>query len=296
MGTIWIPGAERLGDGSIGGDMDTPDGKPRATWHTTESGAGDDAFNAVARYLSAKQYEPHVLYDPTTDRLGQYGPLNQSARALQNWGDVRTNRTGKVNIQIEVLARAGTPFTGYWKPGPNYRALMAAIRSWGIPDVFPLPLATSASFCVRTRNVWLGTAGHYGHCNTPGNSHWDPGHIDTGKLFEAAPVATPKPPAPKPTPKPIVSVAHLNTARQKDIPAPNGHTTYKAEVLVFENALVAEGLLAKKYADGSFGTKTQEAYDAFRRKMGLTGSAATGTVGLTSLTMLAKRRAFTAKA
>jgi GH25 family lysozyme M1 (1,4-beta-N-acetylmuramidase) len=104
------------------------------------------------------------------------------------------------------------------------------------------------------------------------------------------------PAAPKPAAKPVVSVAHLNAARKKDIPAATGHTTYKAEVLVFENALVAEGLLEKKYADGSFGTLTDDAFTAFRHKMGFTGKDATGTVGLSSLTMLAKRHAFSAKA
>lgn len=293
MGTIWIPGAERLGDGSIGGAMDTPDRKPRTTWHTTESGAGDAAFEAVARYLIAEQFEPHILYDPTTDRLGQFGPLNESARALQNWGAVRTNRTGKVNIQIEVLARAGTPFTGYWKPGKNFRALMAAIRSWGVPDVFPLPLASSANGCVRTSSVWLETAGHYGHCNTPGNGHWDPGFISPKLMFAAAPVSTT---VPVPAPKPVVSVAHLNSARAKDVPAETGHTTHKAEVLVVEKALHAEGLLSSGYVDGSWGTKTDDAYDAFRRKMGYTGSSATGKVGLESLKKLAARHGFTAKA
>lgn len=293
MGTIWIPGAERLGDGSIGGAMDTPGNAPRVTWHTTESGAGNAAFSSVAQYLINEQYEPHILYDPTTDRLGQYGPLNESARALQNDGSLRTNRTGKVNIQIEVLGRAATPFTGYWKPGKNFKALMAAIRSWGIPDLFPLPLASSASKCVRTSSVWLNTPGHYGHCNTPGNSHWDPGAISPKVLFAAAPVTSP---TPKPSTKPVVSVAHLNTARAKDIPAATGHTTYKAEVLTFENALVAEGLLEKKYADGSYGTKTDDAYTAFRHKMGYTGTGATGKVGLESLQLLAARRAFTAKA
>lgn len=292
MGTIWIPGAERLGDGSIGGAMDTP-GKPsRVVWHTTESGAGNSAFSAVAGYLVAEQYEPHILYDPTTDRLGQFGPLNESARALQNDGSTRTNRTGRVCIQIEVLGRASTPFTGYWKPGKNFRALMAAIRSWGVPDVFPLPLASSASHCVRTRSAWLDEGGHYGHCNVPGNSHWDPGAISPKALFAAAPGGV----SPAPATKPVVSVAHLNAARAKDIPAATGHTTYKTEVKTVENALVAEGLLAKEWADGSFGTKTQDAYDAFRRKEGYTGSDATGSVGLGSLKKLAARHGFTAKA
>lgn len=96
--------------------------------------------------------------------------------------------------------------------------------------------------------------------------------------------------------KPSVSVAHLNAARAKDIPAPTGHTTYKTEVDIVEEALVAEGLLEKRYADGSWGTKTDEAYNAFRRKVGYTGDAARGSVGLESLKKLAARRGFTAKA
>ncbi|MER7922173.1 peptidoglycan-binding protein LysM [Streptomyces sp. NPDC096057] len=298
MAEIWLKEAERLGDGSIGGAMDTPSKPARVVWHTTESGAGDGAFKAVAKYLTDEAYEPHFLYDPTTDRIGQYGPMNQSARALQNDGSTRTNRTGAACIQIEVLGRAATPFTGYWKPGPNFRALMRAIRSWGIPDVFPEHLAKNSNDCVRSRDVWLNTPGHYGHCNVPGNSHWDPGAISTTALFKAAPVtSTPTTPTKPTTPaKPTVSVAHLNAARKADIPAKTGHTTYRAEVLLFENALVAEGLLNKSYADGSFGTLTQTAYDAFRRKQGYTGSAATGTVGLESLRKLAARHGFTAKA
>ena len=164
-------------------------------WHTTESGAGNAAFDSVGKYLRTIGAEPHVLYDPTTDRLGQFGPLNASARALRNDGSTRTNRTGKVCIQIEVLARAATPFTGYWKPGKNFKALMAAIRSWGVPDA--TPLGSFAKGASRDRNTWLTKGGHYGHCNVPGNDHWDPGAISAAKLFAAAPVGgTPKPPAP----------------------------------------------------------------------------------------------------
>ncbi|MFB7114049.1 peptidoglycan-binding protein [Streptomyces sp. NPDC056291] len=297
MGEIWIKEAERLGGGSIGGAMDTPSAPPRVVWHTTESGSGDASFNAVGKYLTSISAEPHFLYDPTTDRLAQYGPMDQSARALKNDGLTRTNRTGRVCIQIEVLGRAASPFTSSWKPGPNFKALMRTIRSWGVPDTFPMgtPAAT-ASACKRDRNTWATKGGHYGHCHVPGNDHWDPGAISTTALFAAAPVtSTPSAGSGSSTPaKQTVSVAHLNAARAKDIPAPTGHTTHKAEVLVLENALVAEGLLQKKYADGSFGTLTQDAYDAFRRRMGYKGSAATGSVGLESLKKLAARRGFTA--
>jgi hypothetical protein len=306
MSEIWIKEAERLGDGKIGGDMDTPTAPPRVVWHTTESGTGDAAFDAVGKYLISIAAEPHILYDPTTDRLAQYGPLNQSARALRNDGLTRTNRTGRVCIQIEVLGKAASPFTSSWKPGPNVRALMRAIRSWGVPDTWPggrLAARYNDPDVSRSRSTWATKGGHYGHSQVPGNDHWDPGNIDQAAIFKAAPKTSAPAPAkpstgttPKPPAKPTVSVAHLNSARAKDIPAATGHVTYPAEVKVVEAALKAEGLLTSRYVDGSWGTLTQDAYDAFRRKVGYKGDAAKGAVGLESLTKLAARHGFTAKA
>ncbi|MFD7554106.1 hypothetical protein ACFV9E_06150 [Streptomyces sp. NPDC059835] len=200
MGEIWIPEAIRLGDGVIAGAgaMDTPNNPPRAVWHTTEGSSGTAAaFQSTADYLMSENYEPHILYDPKTDMLGQFGPLNQSAKALVNAGSVRTNRTGRVCIQIEVMAKAGTAFTGYWKPGKNFRALLRAIRSWGIPDEWPAGrLAQSYSDdSPRPLNTWLTRGGHYGHSNVPGNDHWDPGAIDRAALL-AAGAATTTPTAP----------------------------------------------------------------------------------------------------
>lgn len=188
MGEIWIPEAERLGDGVIAGAgaMDTPTAPPRVVWHTTEGSAGSSAaFHSTADYLMSENYEPHILYDPITDQLGQFGPLNQSAKALMNAGGVRTNRTGRVCIQIEVMAKAGSPFTDYWKPGPNFAALLRAIRSWGVPDDWPAGrLAQSYSEdSPRPLTTWQTRGGHYGHSNIPGNDHWDPGAINTAALL-----------------------------------------------------------------------------------------------------------------
>ncbi|WP_405016424.1 peptidoglycan-binding protein [Kitasatospora sp. NBC_00070] len=199
MAETWVAEAERLGAGSIGSAPDTPGAPARAVWHTTESGTGDAAFDAVAGYLIREGYQPHFLYDPTTDRLGQFGPLDQSARALANAPGIRTNRTGSACIQIEVLGRAAQPFTATWRPGPRFRALLRAIRSWGIPDAFPVRLAANGGDCLRPSGTWSTTGGHYGHCNVPGNDHWDPGNLDTAALFAAAgPGGTnpPRPPAP----------------------------------------------------------------------------------------------------
>ncbi len=266
MGIIWIEDAERLGDGKIGGDMDTPKRPPRVVWHTTESGAGNPAFDAVGKYLRTIGAEPHILYDPTTDRLGQFGPLDKSARALRNDGSTRTNRTGKVCIQIEVLARAASPFTAYWKPGPNFRKLMTAIRSWGVPDVFPMgALPASAGSNLRTESVWLGEAGHYGHRNVPGNDHWDPGAISRTALFAAAPVAG----APAKQYVIYPGAAFFKTGRRSPI------------IAAMHKRLVAVG--CDRYASSAnsdvWGSGDERSYAAWQRKCGATGSGADGIPG-----------------
>jgi LysM repeat protein len=184
-GPAYVSGATRFGDQSIGGAMDTPGNPPRAVWHTTESPAGGGYFASVAAYLIRVGAEPQVIYDPVTDQLGQFGPLTSSGRALQNDGSRRTNREGKVNIQVEVLGRAKDPWTKGFDPAkkPNYRKLIAAMRAHGIPDVWPAgkPAATAAAVASgpRSRTTWQTKGGHFGHCHVPANSHWDPGAIDT---------------------------------------------------------------------------------------------------------------------
>ncbi|MFE4020648.1 hypothetical protein ACFXPZ_25130 [Streptomyces sp. NPDC059101] len=90
-----------------------------------------------------------------------------------------------------------------------------------------------------------------------------------------------------------MSVAHLVMAARTDPPAAQGHTTYRAEVLLVERALVAEGLLNSSYADGSYGTKAVTAYAALQRRYGYSGRDADGIPGITSLTRLGKVHGFT---
>jgi hypothetical protein len=205
-GTIWIPGAERLHASAPGGTI-TSTAPPRVVWHTVEAPAGKDStFASMIRVLTGKSAEPQVLYDPVTDRLGQFIPLDLSGRALKNDGATKTNRTGRVCIQIEVMGYSAHPFTDTWKPGPNFRNLMAAIRSWGIPDAWPsgpppkyIDGRGNVPADERSRTIWLGKAGHYGHSQVPGNSHGDPGAINTSKLFAAAKTTAPTPAAPPKT-------------------------------------------------------------------------------------------------
>ena len=182
-GPAYIEGVVRFGGQSIGGAMDTPGNPARTTWHTTESPAGGSYLTSISAYLIRVGAEPQVVYDPVTDGLVQLGPLTQSGRALRNDGSRRTNREGKVNIQVEVLGRAKSPWTKGFDPAkkPNYRKLIAAARAHGVPDTWPAgkPAATAAAATNRSRTTWQSKGGHYGHSQVPGNDHWDPGAIDT---------------------------------------------------------------------------------------------------------------------
>jgi hypothetical protein len=104
--------------------------------------------------------------------------------------------------------------------------------------------------------------------------------------------------APKPatgtsaTPKrPQVSLKRLTAAFRADPPKKGTPVSY-APVEVVENALVAERLLAKKYADGHAGTATRSAYSLYQERLGFTGDDADGVPGPTSLGRLAKKYGF----
>lgn len=195
-GPAYISDVVRFGDQSIGGAMDHPENPPRVVWHTTESPAGGNYFSSIAAYLIRVGSEPQVIYDPVTDKLGQFGPLTQSARALKNDGSRRTNREGRVCIQVEVLGRASQPWTTGFDPAakPNFRRLLAAARAHGVPDVWPAgkPKATADAVAktTRSRPTWEGKGGHFSHGQVPGNSHWDPGAINTDIVPGKPPVVS----------------------------------------------------------------------------------------------------------
>jgi LysM repeat protein len=216
-GPAYISGVTRFGDQSIGGAMDYPGNPPRLTWHTTESPAGGNYFSSIAAYLIRVGAEPQVIYDPITDQLGQFGPLTQSGRALRNDGSWRTNREGKVNIQVEVLGRAAAPWTKGFDPAtkPNFRKLIAAGRAHGVPDVWPAgkPPASAAAAAKgsRSRTTWQTKGGHYAHAQVPGNDHWDPGAIDTA-IVPGKPIVTETGSDPDPAP----STASTYTVKKGD--------------------------------------------------------------------------------
>lgn len=106
------------------------------------------------------------------------------------------------------------------------------------------------------------------------------------------PTTTTTAPATPAPAKPKVSLKHIMYAARHDPAAAQGHTSYKAEVLLVERALKAESLLSGTYVDGSFGTKTVAAYKAWQKRLGYTGDAADGIPGKTSLTKLGSKHGF----
>ncbi|MFC1418498.1 hypothetical protein [Streptacidiphilus cavernicola] len=119
--------------------------------------------------------------------------------------------------------------------------------------------------------------------------------------------AAPSPTAPTPPPAPgkpqagvpAVSLAAVIAAAAHDGPAPQGSALHRADVLPVEQALAAEGLLAARWVDGSYGTETVTAYAAWQRRysdahrLGWTGADVNGIPGRESLTALGAKHRFT---
>lgn len=116
--------------------------------------------------------------------------------------------------------------------------------------------------------------------------------------FKDASKPDPKPapkPRPKPRPKPAVEPVRLDrvvAAAKRDPEARAGTFTGKRHVEVVEDALVREGLLARKYADGHYGTATLAAYAAWQHRLGYRGDDADGVPGADSLSKLGKKYDF----
>lgn len=278
MGTVWIAGAERFGDGSIGGAMDSPNLPGRAVEHTVECPPGRGYFLSMAAYLVRVATEPHILRDPQSDSLGQFGPLNQSARALRNAGSVRTNRTGQVCIQSEVCAYASRPWTDGFVPAdnPNYLKFIAAVDSWNVPRVWPAgpPQRYPGDHDDRDMSTWLNRGGYFGHSQVPGNDHGDPGAIDIAKCPPSNVVVPPT--GPPTDPNAFPGTQFFGPGRS------NAYVTRLGQMLVARGG-------ARFYSVGpgpTWGDADRLATQAFQRAQGWTGADADGFPGPTTWYML----------
>ncbi|MGV9278043.1 peptidoglycan-binding domain-containing protein [Streptomyces griseosporeus] len=300
MPDLWMPGAQRL---DIGNHAPTDGGPAKAighiTWDENATAAAPKAlvpYERLRDYFSknatGRQVAPHLLWDPFTGRICQFFPANSRSLSLRDLaGGTRTNRAGSVVIQVEALFFPYCKVDGkvYAKlsdtPCKGWPELQAWVHSWGVPNTWPMG-APAGFTSRRSPSVWASQAGWYAHGDVPENDHTDPG---SWPAFVATPTA-------RPSTKPSVSLKHLIYAAQHDPAAAQGHTTYKAEVLLVEKALKAEGLLSGTYVDGSFGTKTIAAYKAWQKRLGYTGDDADGIPGHTSLTRLGAKHGFEVKA
>lgn len=195
MVDLWMPGAAKHDLGNHG----AMDGGPaRATWHIT-SNSNDHTFTNEYGWFTGggADVAPHLLWDPFTGQIAQFFPADSRSLSLQNAGTVRTNRTGKYNIQIEIVFTENEVVGGKKyatvkdTPCKGLAGIVAWLRSLGVADVWPGGSPTGFSRDTVSMDTWLNSGGHYGHNQVPGNSHVDPGPMPD--LFGAKSTPLPVP-------------------------------------------------------------------------------------------------------
>lgn len=92
--------------------------------------------------------------------------------------------------------------------------------------------------------------------------------------------------------RPVVNMERALLAAQIDPGRPGTGITRgaKPSVLRIERALRKQGLLARRYVDGHFGSSTVSAYARWQRRLGYSGLGANGLPGETSLKRLGRGR------
>ena len=274
MPELWMPGATRL---DIGDHAPTDGGGAKAIAHITWDRNASAAKPAdLVPYSSLRSYfagagarvAPHILWDPFTGRFTQFVPANSRSKSLADApGGTRTNRAGAVVIQIEALffpyCRVGD--TVYARlvdtPCAGWPELLAWVRSWGVPDVWPMGRPTSFA-SNRSASTWASKGGWYGHSQVPENDHQDPGSWPAFTPTEV-----------KPTPyEPFPGAAFFKAGRRSPV------------IAAMHKRLAAEG--CDRYASQAnadvWGSGDALSYAAWQRRLGYTGSAADGIPGKTS--------------
>ena len=178
---------------------------------------------------------------------------------------MRTNRTGKYNIQIEIVFTAGETVDGKKyntvadTPCKNVDKIVNWLRSLGIEDGWPGGAPQGLVRDTVAMGTWLSRSGHYGHNQVPGNTHVDPGVMPN--LFRV--VAKPAPHyAPYPGDK------YFYIGRRSSL------------VTELGKALVRAGYKGYKQGPGpSFTLADKRAVTWFQKKQGWSGSDADGIPG-----------------
>lgn len=189
MAEDWMPGATRL---DVGDHAPCDGGEPKAIGHITW-----DVNATPARPVDLVPYErlqdwfgrnpagkpsaPTILWDPFTGRFTQFYPAWSRSKSLVDLaGGTRTNRAGRVVIQVEALFFPYCRVNGvvYARlvdtPCKGWAELNAYVRSHGVVDDWPMgrPVDFASH---RSEQVWENAGGWYGHSQVPENDHQDPG-------------------------------------------------------------------------------------------------------------------------
>ena len=284
MPDLWMPGATRL---DVGDHAATDGGPAKAiahiTWDRNATAAKpldlvpyERLVDWFGRNPDGKRAAPHLLWDPFTGRVTQFVPANSRSKSLADQaGGTRTNRAGKVVLQVETLFFPYCRVDGqvYAKltdtPCKGWDKLNAWVRSWGVPDTWPMGRPTDFT-SRRDADTWRTAPGWYAHAHVPENDHQDPG---SWPAFAASQPGT-KPPttAPKPQYEPFPGAAFFTPGRRSPI------------VLAMRKRLIAEG--CNRYQSSSnpdvWGSGDKASYAAWQRKLGYSGTDADGVPGSTS--------------
>ncbi|MEG3627105.1 peptidoglycan-binding protein [Streptomyces poriticola] len=218
---------------------------------------------------SGRGLAPHVLWDPFTGAFAQFFPATSRSKALSDAaGGTRTNRAGKVVIQIEALffphcRVSGAVFARLVDtPCRGWSDLHAWISSWGVPDVWPMGRPTSLSRNTCPADKWSSQGGWYAHGQVPENDHVDPGSWPS---FVSQPENRPAEPRLEPFP----GASFFRAGRRSPV------------IAGMHGRLVAED--CDRYTTGTgidvWGSGDVRSYTAWQQKLGLEGSAADGIPG-----------------
>lgn len=262
MVDLWMPGASKHSVGNTGAMNGGPS---RVVWHTT-SNVSDHVFGNELGWFTdgGADVAPHLLWDPFTGEIAQLFPADSRSLSLQNAGSVKTNRTGKYCIQIEIVFTQGEKVNGKVynsvaeTPCKNLDKIMTWLDSLGIAQKWPAGAPTAFHRQDISVDFWLNNGGHYGHCHVPGNFHVDPGPMP--ELFVEKP--TPTPSKPKPTP-------YAPPAFPTGLAPNKSNPSAKA----LQKALKATDWLAESVAlSDNYGPATQAAVAGFNKKHNLNGA------------------------
>lgn len=275
MTDLWMPGATKhdLGDHAPTDPQYPAKVIAHITWDKNASASAPQdlvPYETLVSVFSGSEagMAPHILWDPFTGRFTQFFPADSRSKSVVDLpGGTRTNRAGKVVIQIEALFFPYCRVNGkvYAKltdtPLKGWNELHAWIKSLGVPDVWPMGKPNGSS--QRNESVWETKGGWYGHSQVPENTHTDP------ISWPDFPVNVPSKPGPVPTPvyAPFPGKGFFHLGQHNDLITEMG------------KALIRAGYKAKYTPTPDFTRADLAAYSWWQRKLGYSGSDADGYPG-----------------